>query len=79
MKAAIQLARAVKTGLECDGVYLTQANEPAAGQDVFHLHLDIYPRWHTIAFKSQQRAHQVADAERRATWTKIMSCLETQT
>jgi histidine triad (HIT) family protein len=77
MKAAIQLARAVKACLECDGVYVTQANEPAAGQDVFHLHLHIYPRWHTIAFESQQQANEVADAERRATWTKIMACLLT--
>ena len=78
MKAAIQFARAVKAGLACDGVYLTQANEPAAGQDVFHLHLHIYPRWHTIEFESQQRAHQTADAERQATWAKIMACLEQQ-
>ena len=45
MRQAIRVAKAVKTGLRCDGVYLTQANEPAAGQDVFHFHLHIYPRW----------------------------------
>jgi histidine triad (HIT) family protein len=45
MEAAIRVARAVKRGLQCDGVYLTQANEPAAGQDVFHYHLHIYPCW----------------------------------
>lgn len=39
MKAAVQVARAVKAGLQCEGIYLTQANEPAAGQDVFHFHL----------------------------------------
>ena len=37
MREAIRLARAVKAGLRCDGVYLAQANEPAAGQDVFHI------------------------------------------
>ena len=36
---------AVKKGVQCDGVYLTQANEPAAGQDVFHYHLHVYPCW----------------------------------
>lgn len=46
MREAIRLARAVKAGLRCDGVYLAQANEPAAGQDVFHFHLHIYPSWH---------------------------------
>jgi histidine triad (HIT) family protein len=75
MQGAIRLARAVKTGLRCDGVYLTQANEPAAGQDVFHLHLHIYPRWHTVAFETQQAGGPVADEERHATWERIMAGL----
>lgn len=45
MKESIRIAKAVKQGLKCDGVYVTQANEPAAGQDVFHYHMHIYPRW----------------------------------
>ena len=45
MRTAVRVARAVKVGLGCDGVYLAQANEPAAGQDVFHFHLHVYPRW----------------------------------
>jgi histidine triad (HIT) family protein len=48
MQAAVQIARAVKTGLPCEGVYLTQANEAAAGQDVFHFHLHVYPRWSNV-------------------------------
>src|SRR4051794_27560527 len=46
MQTAARVARAVKAGLRCDGVYLTQANESAAEQDVFHFHLHVYPRWH---------------------------------
>lgn len=49
-EAAI-IARALKQGLHCDGVYLAQANEPAAGQDVFHFHLHVYPRWHGDGMK----------------------------
>lgn len=45
MEEAIKVARAVKKALQCDGVYLTQSNEPAAGQDVFHFHLHVYPCW----------------------------------
>lgn len=45
MREAIKIAKAVKRGLKCDGVYVTQANESAAGQDVFHYHMHIYPRW----------------------------------
>ncbi|HEX5502452.1 MAG TPA: HIT domain-containing protein [Thermomicrobiales bacterium] len=46
MRQAIRVARAVRAGLGCDGVYLGQANGAAAGQDVFHFHLHVYPRWH---------------------------------
>jgi histidine triad (HIT) family protein len=46
MRQTIRVATALKIGLGCDGVYLTQANGTAAGQDVFHLHLHLYPRWH---------------------------------
>jgi len=47
MSTLIKIAKTVKKGMVCDGVYITQANEPAAGQDVFHLHFHVYPRWHT--------------------------------
>jgi histidine triad (HIT) family protein len=47
MREAARIAGAVKRGLACDGVYLTQANGAAAGQDVFHFHLHLYPRWST--------------------------------
>ena len=45
MKESIKIAKAVKQGLKCDGVYVTQANETAGGQDVFHYHMHIYPKW----------------------------------
>lgn len=41
----VKISKAVKKGLECNGIYVTQANEPAGGQDVFHIHFHIYPRW----------------------------------
>lgn len=40
-----RIARAVKKGLEADGVYISQLNEPAAGQEIFHLHVHIIPRY----------------------------------
>ncbi len=49
MRQAIRVATAVKVSLRCDGIYLAQANEPAAGQEVFHFHLHIIPRWHDDA------------------------------
>jgi len=78
MRATIQVARAVKAGLQCEGVYLTQANEPAAGQDVFHLHIHIYPRWQAVNFRTQQRDDQVPEAIKQETRQKIIAALERQ-
>ncbi len=41
----IRVARAIKSGLGCEGVFVAQANERAGGQDVFHLHIHVIPRW----------------------------------
>lgn len=45
MEEAARISKAMKQSLQCDGVYLTQANERSAGQDVFHYHMHVYPCW----------------------------------
>ena len=45
MRTAARVARAAKTALRPQGLSLFQANEPAGGQTVFHLHLHVLPRW----------------------------------
>ncbi|MGB9279698.1 MAG: HIT domain-containing protein [Pseudonocardiaceae bacterium] len=45
MDEIVTVAKAMKQGLKADGIFITQANEPAAGQDVFHIHFHLYPRW----------------------------------
>jgi histidine triad (HIT) family protein len=74
MRTTIAVSRAVKQGLRCEGVYLTQANEPAAGQDVFHFDLRVYPRWRAVDFRRQQTM-RASEAERRDTAQKIKNCL----
>ena len=75
MRAAIEVARAVKAGLACEGVSLAQANEAAAGQDVFHFHLHIYPRWRAVDFRSQQTSQHVSEVDKQETLRKITACL----
>lgn len=65
MAETIRVAKAVREALGCDGIYLTQANGTAAGQDVFHLHLHIYPRWQggpTVTLPPRELAERIVRA-----------------
>jgi len=43
---AMKLSRALRvSGIKCDGVNLFLADGEAAGQDVFHVHLHVIPRF----------------------------------
>ena len=46
MRATVQVAKAIKRALQPDGMNLVQSNERAGGQDVFHFHMHIIPRWY---------------------------------
>ncbi|MEV0228553.1 HIT family protein [Nonomuraea sp. NPDC050786] len=56
------------SGLPCDGVRLSLADGAAAGQDVFHLHLHVVPRYAgdgvvvTADWKKRSRARLDQDA-----------------
>jgi len=65
MELAQRLARAVSTSdLGCDGFNLFMANGGAAGQDVFHAHLHILPRFHGDGFGFRFPGHYPREAER---------------
>jgi histidine triad (HIT) family protein len=55
-----KIARAVKAGMGADGIVITQFNEAAAGQTVFHLHVHVIPRWEGVALRKHSGA--MADA-----------------
>lgn len=72
MKEVTNTAKAVKKGLSCEGIYITQANEPAAGQDVFHIHFHIYSRWQG---KIINQSEKVDNNESTKTYQKIKNAL----
>ena len=45
-QAAKRVASELRVVTGCDGVNLVLSDGAAAGQDVFHLHLHVKPRWH---------------------------------
>jgi histidine triad (HIT) family protein len=74
MRATVRVARALQRGLACDGVYLTQANGRAAGQDVFHVHVHLYPRWESPTPAGGWRP-TANDAERRRTAAQVRAAV----
>lgn len=50
-KTVQKVAKAVKKAFDADGVVVSQFNEPAAGQTVFHLHVHIIPRFDGVDLK----------------------------
>ena len=45
MKTVCAIAPAIRAGVGAEGVNITSSNEKAAGQEVFHLHVHIIPRF----------------------------------
>ncbi len=46
-----RITKAAITAFEADGAVVTQFNEPAAGQTVFHLHFHVIPRFEGVLVK----------------------------
>lgn len=46
MRTTVRVAQAIRRALQPDGMNLVQSNERAGGQDIFHFHMHIIPRWH---------------------------------
>ena len=46
MRTSVRVAKAIKRALQSDGMNLVQSNERAGGQDIFHFHIHIVPRWY---------------------------------
>ncbi len=45
LSAASRVARAAKRAFAAEGITLRQHNDPAGGQEVFHFHLHVVPRF----------------------------------
>jgi histidine triad (HIT) family protein len=62
MPAVQKVARGVMTGMKAEGVTIQQFNEEAGGQQVFHLHFHVLPRWPGVAVRPPGGPFQNAEA-----------------
>jgi len=45
MQTTVKVAKALKLVTNCDGINLVQSNGASAGQEVFHFHMHVKPRF----------------------------------
>ena len=64
MPAVQKVGRAVAAGMKAEGLSVMQFNETAGGQQVFHLHFQVLPRWPGVAIRPPGGPFQSAEALR---------------
>lgn len=75
--AVHDVVRAVAVGMKkaygCDGVTVRQHNDRAGGQEVWHYHVHVFPRWHGDDVLTEQvRASEGERAEYVARLTAVL-------
>jgi histidine triad (HIT) family protein len=83
MATVADVARALKRVWHADGVSVRQNNEPAGGQDVFHVHFHVVPRFANDGFDvGEDRfpfgAIEVSLDERLAQSVRLRAALEAE-
>lgn len=76
MSESIKIARAVKKGLGADGVKIIQNNEAASGQEIFHYHMHIKPRYATDSVNAHVAGKDSTEEDKNSTLDKIKAALE---
>jgi len=69
-ESAQRLARALKSEYGCDGTSTRQHNEPGGGQDVWHFHVHVFPRYAGDRLYANHEQTRWTTAEERAPYAR---------
>jgi histidine triad (HIT) family protein len=70
--AAKTIAIALKEVYKCDGTTILQHNEPAGTQEVFHYHLQVFPRYTDDGFYNNLKDPRWVEQKERLPFTEKM-------
>jgi histidine triad (HIT) family protein len=68
-----QVAVAMRAAYDCVGISTRQHNEPAGNQDVWHLHVHVFPRHADDRLYEQHRTTRWATADERAPYAERLA------
>ena len=63
---AARVAAAMRSAYGCDGISLRQHDGAAAGQEIDHLHVHVFPRWPGDRLYERTAEHRFAPRQERA-------------
>jgi histidine triad (HIT) family protein len=64
-KVVKKVAIAIRTTYDCDGTSTRQHNEPAGNQDVWHLHVHVFPRYEDDQLYANQNQNRFTSSDER--------------
>lgn len=70
-----KVADGVVEAVDADGFNILQSNNPVAGQEVFHVHFHVIPRFHGDDVKIEWKHNELNEEEAQDLLTKIEDCM----
>lgn len=69
---AKKVSQAIRDCYACDGTSMRQHNEAGGGQDVWHFHVHVFPRFHGDRLYERNGQTRFASSEERAPYAKML-------
>lgn len=76
MKTVKRISKAIKSGLQVDGINVHMNNDPAAGQIIFHSHMHVIPRIKDDNFTNWKGKRSYQEGEKELVVKKIAKAIQ---